>query len=565
LVSVPQRFRFGSEDLWVVPRRDVTRVDNESRARAVVRELAQEPGALEAMLREAGIDPMPGTTEGDAEAELVRALASGRVVLVRTDEMPRLGRPSRGLGHRDDPDAPITPMKEPTFLGVTVLHESGAGYPGAIFNLALPAGELRTVTLDANSSFRLDDIPDKGTCRMRPFRHRYELTDEMRARAGAPVVTRADDVRARVGEDAGVGLRTGAEHRVVVADVATGCVRIVGMSFALNKAFLLPTALEGIRLVKHMYDKYEGAEILLVGHTDTSGKPGTNASLSLQRAEAVSAFLRDDVDAWLDYYGSSTKPKCRWGPQEDLAMLAALPHGGPEPHYSPDHALHSLPEATRRFQAANGLADDAIMGPVTRRELVRHYMAADRTSLPPDTVLKAHGCGESFLEIATDKDVVEPKNRRVEIFFFRRGIDPAPAASASDAGNSGYPQWRESVEEERTFTPRESGLGTITFVTDIPTYYAEASGVRFRLEATDGSYTQVLSPLEDGVDQNGDVALRFVALPRGSFFTLVAAYADGTEDEVFADIPYLELFLLSAPRSDDIVDPLGFSREGGTS
>ena len=46
---------------------------------------------------------------------------------------------------------------------------------------------------------------------------------------------------------------------------------------------------------------------------------------------AVAAFLTDEVDAWLGYYGSAKRSKL-WGTREDQYMLAALPEGG-EPYY----------------------------------------------------------------------------------------------------------------------------------------------------------------------------------------------------------------------------------------
>jgi len=83
-------------------------------------------------------------------------------------------------------------------------------------------------------------------------------------------------------------------------------VRLFGMLFPLNKAFLLPSAFEGIRLLKKIYVSMEGSKVLVVGHTDTTGLASRNRSLSLQRAEAVIQFMTDDAEAWLQYYTSET-------------------------------------------------------------------------------------------------------------------------------------------------------------------------------------------------------------------------------------------------------------------
>jgi len=74
-------------------------------------------------------------------------------------------------------------------------------------------------------------------------------------------------------------------------------VRLVGAFFDTNKCFLLPSAMTGIRKLVAVYDKHPKGEMLIVGHTDTSGDPSYNDPLSLERAEAVKAYLTDDVDA----------------------------------------------------------------------------------------------------------------------------------------------------------------------------------------------------------------------------------------------------------------------------
>ena len=66
-------------------------------------------------------------------------------------------------------------------------------------------------------------------------------------------------------------------------------------------------------------------KILVVGHTDRSGEPRYNDPLSLERADAVAAFLIDDVDTWLARYNNNVSNEKRWGKREDLLMLQSLP------------------------------------------------------------------------------------------------------------------------------------------------------------------------------------------------------------------------------------------------
>lgn len=330
------------------------------------------------------------------------------------------------------------------------------------------------------------------------------------------------------------------KHTEVEPDIRTGCVRLVGMLFELNKAFLLPRALEGIRLLAHMYQRIPNAEILVVGHTDRTGKAFRNDSLSLERAEAVIAYMTDDVDAWLAFYGAATDESRRWGATEDLAMLSALPRAE-RPYYSPEHDEHSFEAAVRRFQSAHGLVVDGTAGPQTRRALVEQYMALDGTTLPAGTRALAHGCGEHFPVVPTDDGVEQLENRRVEVFFFGDGIAPRPSAKISKAGASEYPQWNDAVDEERTFTPSLAGRGTVAVVTDYAIGYARHVGLVLELRSVDGAYVRSVEAPTIAEAPNELLEVSFADVPVASFLTLVATSDDGVRDVLFEDVPFAEL------------------------
>lgn len=211
------------------------------------------------------------------------------------------------------------------------------------------------------------------------------------------------------------------------------CIRMTGMFFDTNKCFLLPSAMNGIRKLVQVYQAQPEGEILVVGHTDTTGDPSYNDPLSLERAEAVVAYLTDDADAWLKHYKSSVPEKKRWGAIEDRAMIGALP----------DAATHQQAEdPVKSFQQTRGVGPD--MGS-TRKQLITEYMALDRTTLPAGLKPTAHGCGENFPRVKTGNDVAEAQNRRVELFVFKEGIDPPPPGGNSKAGSSEYPHWLQAV------------------------------------------------------------------------------------------------------------------------
>ncbi|MEX1367559.1 MAG: OmpA family protein [Nannocystaceae bacterium] len=233
--------------------------------------------------------------------------------------------------------------------------------------------------------------------------------------------------------------------------------RLTGMLFETNRSFLLPVSLASIAELRALYDRCAPCQLLVVGHTDTSGQADYNEALSLDRARSVLEYLRDDVDAWLERFTSDPPAGERWGAAEDLSMIQALPDFGTRP---------SGQDPVRWFQATRGLVEDGIAGPNTRRALVSEYMARDGTSLPSDVTAEAHGCGEAFpldtsgeeLDAAPLDGHGDPLDRRVELFFFGDdlGVQPPAPGPTSKAGSTAYTAWRRRAREvhERVFGPR---------------------------------------------------------------------------------------------------------------
>jgi hypothetical protein len=232
--------------------------------------------------------------------------------------------------------------------------------------------------------------------------------------------------------------------------------RLVGMLFETDKTFLLDDAFASIKELLLFYDQRPDLQFLVSGHTDRVGKPTYNRGLSEERALAIAAFLKDDVEEWLARYKGRPFGKT-WGTREDQHMLATL-RDAQGPFYTGtinginDGATQA---AVKRFQVWNNSANpkkvndltlDGI-GPNTRRELIRVYMDQDGTTIPKDTPLLTHGCGEKHPEIPTDDEVDEKRNRRVEIFIFEGPVEPAPQKKCPDDGCAEYEEWkRRSIE-----------------------------------------------------------------------------------------------------------------------
>lgn len=235
----------------------------------------------------------------------------------------------------------------------------------------------------------------------------------------------------------------GAVPRVVLARLR--------LLFNTNKAFLLPTMLPSIQKLRSIYLANNPNELLVVGHADTIAGSDYNDKLSLERAQATIAYLKDDVDAWLAFYDQSVTAKKRWGSPEDRQMFVAMADFDTKPKGE---------DAVRWFQRTRGLKVDGKAGPQTRRQLITEYMALDGASLEEMGLrisATAHGCGENFpldetgeqLEPAPEDQKRDPTDRRVELFFFDAefGIVPSPRGDNSQAGSPEYPEWRRRAEE----------------------------------------------------------------------------------------------------------------------
>jgi outer membrane protein OmpA-like peptidoglycan-associated protein len=243
---------------------------------------------------------------------------------------------------------------------------------------------------------------------------------------------------------AGLDLPTGAHYKIIVpAQIVRA--RLVGILFETDKTFLLPSAMPGIRSLKQFYDGHVGKTVLVSGHADRAGAAAHNLDLSVERAQAIAAFLQDDVEDWLPRYKTGHQKSTVWGTREDQYMLSLVAGSGGSLYFGGVVSGRSdavTRDAIHRFQDDNGLAQGA-MTEDTRRILIKNYMATDGTTLPSGTNLVIHGCGESHPSVATKDSVALAENRRVELFFFRGPVKPPPVDPCPPGGCAEYPQWVE--------------------------------------------------------------------------------------------------------------------------
>jgi outer membrane protein OmpA-like peptidoglycan-associated protein len=64
-----------------------------------------------------------------------------------------------------------------------------------------------------------------------------------------------------------------------------------GILFAVNQSTLQPAGQQNLRDLAASLEEYEGTEVLVVGHTDSTGEEAYNQSLSERRADSARTFL----------------------------------------------------------------------------------------------------------------------------------------------------------------------------------------------------------------------------------------------------------------------------------
>jgi hypothetical protein len=234
-------------------------------------------------------------------------------------------------------------------------------------------------------------------------------------------------------------------------------VRLVGMLFDANKCFLLPQGLPGIKSIIEMHEKYKKAEVLIVGHAG-GDEDLAGLDMALDRAEMLSAFLTNKSDLWLEWFSPQKETRVRWGTREVQLMLSVLPEGQ-KPFYTgiaPGITDKTTTQAIMDFQKfsnenkGTSLAVDGTAGPEMRKALVEAYMSLEDTSLSADIVPVMHGCEGHFDDTATE-DGLQPDDRRLEVFFFERAIDPEPSTQTTSAGSTEYPAWLDQVLDTKDF------------------------------------------------------------------------------------------------------------------
>lgn len=299
--------------------------------------MARDPDAIDAARRlqreltGASMPPLASYREPEILDRLVsdleRGVAARHLVFVREPApVVRTRVPvAAPIGPAPLPSTP-PPSKELSSFTVVLVDKVGDPLDGVALTFSL-GGRREQRTTDGTGTARLEDVPesfatvsfaDEASVRQK-LRDRWqaargrEWLDPPADMTNTVVVVRRRDALPSTSVVAAEPHRIVLQPRVVLA-------QFFGMWFETSKCFLLPTAMEGVRFIRSLYDSNPETDLLVVGHTDTAGDPGYNDPLSLERSKSEAAYLTDSVDKWLAWYDAAKPDAKRWGGREDAMM-----------------------------------------------------------------------------------------------------------------------------------------------------------------------------------------------------------------------------------------------------
>ncbi len=356
--------------------------------------------------------------------------------------IPDLIGDASGLPKDAPPPPPFEQPEATTWFELTVVDEIGKPFDNLEIVVTVD-GKPRKLVTNGAGNVRVDDA--RSSFASAQFVSLATVRKKLRARKLPPgdhPLPSGENVRVEDVRDDIVSVPLESEKPLLLVIRRQHLrVRLIGMHFDTNKSFMRKTAIPGIRRVVREYAELGSGNLLVVGHTDTVAEEHYNLDLSVERAEAIKAYVKNDVPGWEKWFLDTVFPdKKKWGDLEITHMISALP----------------CEQNVRGFQQWSNanrpkgqhLDEDGKLGPKSRHELIRAYMELEETTLPPTVGVEIHGCGEYFPVTEDKGDGVESEeNRRVELFCFDDEIQPPVPGKKAKKGEPEYPQWKSQVTE----------------------------------------------------------------------------------------------------------------------
>ncbi len=156
----------------------------------------------------------------------------------------------------------------------------------------------------------------------------------------------------------------------------SACWRIDDLRFHFDSSFILPDACREFSLLASLRSPSASGEAALLlsvfGHADPSGADDYNKTLAGRRATSVYALLVRDGALWEELYSTPAGGDA-WSIAQIQIMLQQL---GKTSVTNSGVLDPPTTAGVKEFQADNGLAQDGIPGPDTRKTLFLQYMDA---------------------------------------------------------------------------------------------------------------------------------------------------------------------------------------------
>jgi hypothetical protein len=254
--------------------------------------------------------------------------------------------------------------------------------------------------------------------------------------------------------------------RLPLAPVA--CWRLNPPGFAFDSSFVAPAFRKAITKLHDTVDKNPDCPAALFGHCDPAGTDDLNKTLGDRRAIAIYALLTRQTAMWADLY-DHPQVGDTWGTQALQLMLRGILDKQGKPYYGEEHVIDGAygsgtTAAVKSFQPSAGLPANGQADAATRKALFAAYMEWLCTpevpvgtnpplafKMKPNDFLggggegdlpkmSLQGCSEFnpvvLLTTAemkaggkgSQRDIDDAPNRRVVMFFFKKGTTVDPAA-----------------------------------------------------------------------------------------------------------------------------------------
>ena len=259
--------------------------------------------------------------------------------------------------------------------------------------------------------------------------------------------------------------------------------------FNTDSAIFMPGGLAVLRAALEHVKEHSDHQLLIASHTDAQGSDESNLDLSRARSQNVLHMLMGEAKPWAEACDARDNSHKHQDVRQVLKWAAEVWNWSCDPgavdnSAPPEEAIKAFKDRFAHKFSSNYTPTDqdpAVDVGFWRRVMVLYgWVLMDQLQLQDrrqigelcgkiqwvDPEVRAIGCGEKFLKVATQK--AEEENRRTEFLFFAPDEAPAPSGdeSALHAVYSGSYEFEDLECPDPTFFGNPLPKGNVVFVID---------------------------------------------------------------------------------------------------